>query len=190
MKNFNMILGITLGAAIGSVVTWRILKAKYEKRLQEEIESVKEVFGSKKPEEKPEKPAEPVEQKQKKMSPVSYGQMTMNLGYTSPQTQENEDEISIIMPDEFGQFADYRTVNLTYYADNVLAYDDDDLALDDIEHAVGSEFLDRFGEYEAGVVHVRNDKMMTDFEISLDTRPYNVAIGKDPVPVINGHDEE
>lgn len=186
MNNFKYVLAFTLGAAIGSVVTWKILKTKCEKQLQEELESIRVEF-SKHAEPVAEQAAEPVVEEKKKISPKTYGQMTMNLGYTTPDVLDSENEISVITPDEFGQFSDYRTVNLTYYADNVLAYDDDDGRLDDIEHAVGSEFLDRFGEYEAGVVHVRNDKMMTDFEISLDTRTYADVVGDTRVPVINGH---
>lgn len=188
MKTLNLIIGIALGGTIGSVVTWRILKAKYEKQLQEDIQSVKEEF-SKHAGPIEETSTEPVKQKEKIMSPVSYGQITMNLGYTSPEVEE-DDEISIIMPDEFGQFSDYRAVNLTYYADKVLAYDEDDVVLNDVEDAVGSEFIDKFGEYEAGVVHVRNDRMMTDFEISLDTRTYKEVVGEDPVSIARGRHEK
>jgi hypothetical protein len=35
----------TAGAAIGSVVTWRIVKARYDRIIAEEIESVKEAFA-------------------------------------------------------------------------------------------------------------------------------------------------
>lgn len=188
MKNFKYILVFTLGAAVGSVVTWKILKTKYEEKLNEEIESVKETFSSKQTEKKTEAISEPVKTKEQRMSPTSYGQMTMNLGYTSSSDAVcDEKEISIIMPDEFGQFSDYKQMYLTYYADNVLAHDDDDGLLDDVENTIGSEFLDRFGEYEAGVVHVRNDALMTDFEISLDTRPYSAVVGDAPITVNNEH---
>ena len=33
------------GAAIGSVVTWRLLKTKYENLVQEEIESIRQVYS-------------------------------------------------------------------------------------------------------------------------------------------------
>ena len=39
------VLVFTAGAAIGSAVTWKFLKDKYEKIVQEEIKSVKEVFA-------------------------------------------------------------------------------------------------------------------------------------------------
>ena len=36
-----------VGAAIGSAVTWKLVKTKYEKIANEEIESVKEIYGAK-----------------------------------------------------------------------------------------------------------------------------------------------
>ena len=43
-KIINLII-FTAGAAIGSAVTWKIAKDRYEKIVQEEIKSVKEVFS-------------------------------------------------------------------------------------------------------------------------------------------------
>ena len=40
----NAIL-FTVGAAVGSLVTWRVVKTKYERISQEEIDSVKEEYG-------------------------------------------------------------------------------------------------------------------------------------------------
>ena len=40
---FNVLL-VTTGAAIGSVVTWKVITTKYEKIIQEEIDSVKEEY--------------------------------------------------------------------------------------------------------------------------------------------------
>ena len=41
---FTNVIMFAVGAAIGSAVTWKILKDKYERLVQEEIESVKEAF--------------------------------------------------------------------------------------------------------------------------------------------------
>ena len=48
--NNNVIGVITFvaGVAIGSIVTWKFTKTKYEKIANEEIESVKEVFSKRK----------------------------------------------------------------------------------------------------------------------------------------------
>ena len=42
----NKIFIFTLGAAVGSVVTWKLVKDKYARIAQEEIDSVKEVFSN------------------------------------------------------------------------------------------------------------------------------------------------
>ena len=42
---FVNVLMFAVGAAIGSAVTWKVVKTKYEKIAQEEIESVKEAFA-------------------------------------------------------------------------------------------------------------------------------------------------
>ena len=44
----NKLLGVFIfaaGAAVGSVVTWKLVKTKYERIAQEEIDSVKEAFS-------------------------------------------------------------------------------------------------------------------------------------------------
>ena len=42
---FKNVLIFAAGAAIGSAVTWKLIKTKYEQIANEEIESVKEFFG-------------------------------------------------------------------------------------------------------------------------------------------------
>lgn len=47
MTNLKYIIAFVAGAGVGSLVTWKLVKDKYEQRAQEEIDSVKEVFGRK-----------------------------------------------------------------------------------------------------------------------------------------------
>ena len=42
---FINVLMFAAGAAIGSAVTWKVVKTKYERIAQEEIESVKEAYA-------------------------------------------------------------------------------------------------------------------------------------------------
>ena len=44
-KLFNILM-FTVGAAVGSAVTWKVIKTKYEQIAQEEIDSVKEEYTS------------------------------------------------------------------------------------------------------------------------------------------------
>lgn len=177
----------TAGAAVGSVVTWKLLKTKYERLAQEEIDSVKEVFSRREKEtvdeveevtnQEPEKPAEDEEK-------VDYKNRLQNLGYTdySDMSKNDDEPISsvtpyVISPDEFGCAEGYDFCNLTYYADGVLADDDGDI-IEDIEGTVGSASLRRFGEYEPDVVHVRNDIRRVDYEICRDLDTYEDADGR------------
>ena len=78
----------------------------------------------------------------------------------------------IITPDEFGEFDDYETISLTYYADGVLT-DDMDEPIEDVDGLVGVDSLSHFGEYEDDSVFVRNDRMKADYEILSDLRNYS-----------------
>ena len=174
MKLFKGVLIFSAGAAIGSVVTWKLLKTKYEQYAQEEIDSVKEVFKNRQP--------IPVVKEEKN----SYAQTVTSLGYSQMSTEKVktaieakevvEEAIAIISPMAFGELDDYDTVGLTYYADGVLAYDSTDEKVASIEKTVGIEALDCFGEYEDDIVHVRNDDLKVDFEISKDSRSYSDVV--------------
>jgi hypothetical protein len=157
------------GAAIGSAVTWKIVKDKYAQIAQEEIDSVKEVFSRKSYEEV-------------KKDSAEYEDILNNNGYTnysdnSTVQKENKEvtdvtEPYVIHPDDFGENDEYETESLIYFADGVLT-DDDYEPIEDIESMVGSDSLTHFGEYEDDSVFVRNDELQTDYEILLDTRKYS-----------------
>lgn len=183
-KNFIIFVA---GAATGSVVTWKLLKTKYERIAQEEIDSVKEVFSrkdispKKKVEDKPETPDAKVESKP---SVASYMEYTSNLGYTDYSDLSGKDEEKptssvkpyVVHPDEFGFAEGYDIINLTYYADGVLA-DDADEVVDDIEGTIGEASLRRFGEFEPDAVHVRNDVRKAEYEILRVRETYSEATG-------------
>lgn len=190
------------GAAVGSVVTWQYTKKKYEQIAQEEINSVKETFSKLKVKNKDNESEENnnvrtiVERAKDKPSIVEYAAKLRKQGYTnysntdslSEDSNVSEEEVDenmindkpyVISPDEFGEFDDYDTISLTYYADQVLADDDDEL-VEDIEETVGFESLNAFGEYEDDSVFVRNDRLKCDYEILLDQRKYSDVIKRKP----------
>jgi hypothetical protein len=184
------------GAAVGSVVTWQYIKKKYERIAQEEIDSVKETFSKLEVKSKDNESKENnnvrtiVERAKDKPSVVEYAAKLRKQGYinysdTDSLSEEEVDENMIndkpyvISPDEFGEFDDYETISLTYYADQVLADEDDEL-VEDIEETVGFESLNAFGEYEDDSVFVRNDRLKCDYEILLDQRKYSDVIKRRP----------
>lgn len=191
MKNLFIFLA---GAAVGSAVTWRLVKDRYERIAQEEIDSVKEVFSKRrekdaKTEEKNTSGyARAVAAEAKDKPDISeYAQRLKQYGYIYDQENKKpekgeeadmeNDRPYIIDPDEFGAYEDYDTISLTYYSDGVLADDLDEL-VEDIEEVVGIDSLSRFGEYEEDAVHVRNDRLKADYEILRDSRTYEETTGR------------
>lgn len=180
------------GAATGSAASLLLLKKKYEQFAQEQIDSVKEVY-SKREKEVSDITDEVYEGVQLEFTEVDadnnqeqdeYLKTINKFGYgisgiTDKKEEEPEkmDEPYVIPPEEFGEFEDYEHISLTYYADGVLTDDQNEL-VDDVDDVVGLDSLNTFGDYEPDSVHVRNDKLMCDYEILKDPRNYSDVIKK------------
>ncbi len=190
MSKLSTVLGFVAGAAIGSVVTWQLVKKKYADLAQEEIDSVKEAFSKQKASPIKKEPIN--EDKQElaekavnkpnlenyvKTSLTDFKNTLKENGYSSE--NKSVDKPYVISPDEFGELYDYETISLTYYSDGVLA-DDQDEIVDDIDEIVGVESLDHFGEYEDDSVFVRNDQKKCDYEILYDSRSYLDVVEQKP----------
>ena len=176
----------TSGVAIGAVVTWKILETKYDQLIQEEIESLREVYGRgiEDSESTEDFEEEGIDAMQKaadnakdKPSIIEYASVLQKAGYTDYSAMSKKEEVTevvaevsatdepyVIPPEEFGEFDEYNQIGLTYYSDGVLTDDNNDI-IDDVEEVVGSESLKHFGEYEDDAVHVRNDRLKCDYEI-------------------------
>lgn len=88
-------------------------------------------------------------------------------------TEERQEPFYIIKPDEFGTIDNYELVNLTWYADGILADEFDNIiGEDEIEERIGSEALVDIGKYLPKFIHVRNDDLEVDYEIGEDPRNY------------------
>lgn len=174
----NMLKNIfvfAFGAALGSAVTWKIVKTKYEQIAQEEIDSVKEVFGKKfEPKTTEPKPYE-------KPDLSEYVKRLNEVGYSDPHANKEEggsevkDRPYVITPEEFGEADGYDAVSLIYYADGVLT-DDWNEKIEDVDGTVGLDSLNHFGEYEDDSVYVRNDRLKTEYEILLDVKNYEDVV--------------
>ena len=179
--NTKNIFSFIIGAAIGSVSTYFIVKDKYEKIAQDEIDSVKETFSKLRSD----------SEKHEELTNI-YKQKVSNLQYVCNSVEtpvENKEELKVdepyvISPDEFTEFEDYETISLTYYSDGILA-DDNDEIIEDVEGTVGEDSLEHFGEYEPDSVYVRNDRRKCDYEILLDERAYSDIAG--PITSRNNH---
>lgn len=176
------------GAVFGAAAAWRYARARYEKIAQKEIDSVREAFARREAvsrTEAEEKGAEGMradirsaaEQAKRKPDIGEYSAMIRQAGYDAYGNGSGACPY-VITPDEFGEFGDYETVSLTWYADEVLA-DDDDEIVEDAEDIVG-DALEHFGEYEDDTVFVRCDERKCDYEILLDRRRYSDVAGRMP----------
>lgn len=180
------ILSFIMGAAVGSVGTWYYVKEKYEKIAQEEIDSVKEIFSKREKdlrgEEVKKNVADNVKagEQEKPMSIKEYASFLQKRGYTnySDMYGDENKEVAksvkpyVIPPEQFGEIENYEQIELTYYADQILA-DENDEIVEDVEDAIGFESLSHFGEYEDDSVFVRNDERRCDYQILLDQGLYS-----------------
>ena len=192
-RKLSNVLLFTAGVAVGSLVTWRYFKSKYEV-VEDEIEKKIEEPEGESEEEDP----EVLESKSnygKKPPLKEYVKMVEDNGYV-PKThmEEVEEEITngelgdkdvyepfIIRPDEYGELHAYETLSLNYYADGVLT-DELDNPIEDVESLVPADFADHFGEYDDNAVFVRNDNLECDYEILRDLRKFTDVVGEYPYP--------
>ena len=176
MSKFTHALAFVLGAAVGSVAVYKVLKTKYEIWAQNEIDSVIDTFAARHAKidngeeaETSDASEDEGELRDRFNDLVKKERYTDEEGGVKPMW---EDKPYVISPSEFGGNDDYDTISLTYYADGVLT-DDNDEPIEDIEKIVGVESLKHFGEYEDDSVFVRNDELKCDYEILLDTRNFH-----------------
>lgn len=178
----NKVFIFAAGAVIGSAVTWKIIKTKYEQIANEEIESVKERFRNREnaAEDGASDEEKNVDNSLKDRDLSSYESIINEnayRNYSTPKGSENEikeeesvDRPYVIPPEEYDE-NDYETESLTYYADGVLT-DIYDNIIEDVEGTVGKDSLTHFGEFEDDSVFVRNDERQIDYEILLDSDKY------------------
>lgn len=180
---FINVLMFATGAAIGSVVTWKVVKTKYERIAQEEIDSVKERFAMKfEPKDEPVEEVvdeEPQRRPYEKPDLFEYAKILQEEGYTnySESTVEEKggsnsaNRPRLISPYDFGEMDGYETISLCWYEDGVLA-DDQGIVIEEVDELIGLDNLKRFGEYEEHAIHVRNDEQRVDYEVLMSLKEY------------------
>lgn len=190
------------GVAAGSFVTWRLLKEKYIRQTQEEINEVREHYRKKKESEEVTVDSNGSTETNEKPDLIAYAaKLTKNgyIDYTDPKSivkatgdtidavvqQTNEESLDpvilndpsyqppyIISPEDFAIDDEYTIVNLNYYIDGVLT-DEDDNIVENVDDVVGLENLNHMGEYEDDALHIRNENYKCEYEILLSRRLYH-----------------
>ena len=100
---------------------------------------------------------------------------------TAEKKEEDKDDVRpyVITPDELGDQLGYDVIELTYYADGVVAEDYNEV-MDNVDEVIGVDSLTHFGEYEDDSVCVRNDRLKCDYQILKDNRNYSDVIDEEP----------
>lgn len=196
-NTLNKILIFAAGAIIGSAVSWKFAKDKYERIAQEEIDAVKKYYANKLKEASTDKepPTKPEEEESADPSVSEYNNILQSEGYFSYDEVQDmrkhfgKDHPYVIEPAEYGEFDDYDLLSLTYYADGVLV-DSSGEPVDDVDGLIGTEALDRIGEFEPDSIHVRNDKRKADIEILQDLSRYSDIKKPSPHVAEDADDED
>ena len=184
---WNSIVIFAAGAAIGSFVTWRLIKAKYEAIAQEEIDSIKGKYsGREKSDELPRDFDEEAEESDDEVDVREYAAKLAESGYTNYSEIHEEKGVKepmknkpyVISPDEFGEMDGYKCISLSYWANGVLSYEKSGKLVEDVEDMIGVDNLTHFGDYEDDAVHVRNENTKCDYEILIDLRKYKDVVMK------------
>ena len=179
------LLCFVAGAAIGSVVTWKLIEKKYKDLADEEIESVIETFKNRKPRITKDNVKETVEKvinKYKEPKEIVEDIVTAERYSIENEEEIDEDDESnytvnidndievvtpyVITPEQFGEYNEYGTKTLTYYEDNVLTDEiDNPITSEEMVTMIGPDALDHFGEYEDDSVYIRDEMNEMDYEI-------------------------
>lgn len=191
MKALKYISIFAVGAAAGSAITWFITKTKYEKIINDEINTQIYDIREESIKMREEKINELDKVKNKMMGLVNqtdqaneddieYGEIIEADGTITnpvddiPEPKEKEEtnyiEPYVISPEEFDEKG-YNLQTLIYYADGYLT-DDMDFPIVDIDGTVGEDAVNHFGEYEDDSVFIRNDNTKIDYEILADSRNF------------------
>lgn len=170
-RGLKSTLIFALGAAVGSAVTWRLLKTKYEQIVQEEIDSFKAKMAEKHEAELGE-PAD--ETPSQEMTREQYEALAdiYSIEKGGSDSMKQKSHITVLDPNDFAEDEDYETETLILWSDGMLSDDRGNL-VDDIDDLVGSDYEDHFGEYEDFSIYIRNDKYKCEYEIIKDLRKYD-----------------
>lgn len=180
-----------LGGAIGSLVTYGVMKEKLDKTIKNEIDQIKEYFFEKtqaegdvendisKPENLYEKPS--IVDYVSLLERTKYRQFTeeeISIENAKEETMTVSMEPYVIAPDVFGDKEDdgYDLITLYYYNDKVLTDDNNEEVGSDTLASIGVESLNTFGEYEDDSVYVRNNRLKVDYEILLVDELYSERV--------------
>lgn len=179
------------GAVTGSLVSWYFTKKKYETLAENEIAKMREGYRKKNKELAERARIKPnisevvkdrvtISQEDADLAEKEENLIAKYAEESEPTGEENispnDDIIEFIDDGEFASMNGYEKVNLVLYEDDVLANEiSDDIVL--VEDTVGQQAIDDFKHYNPEAFYVRNNQLMTEYEITRDHRTYEEVTG-------------
>lgn len=176
MRNtLSKILIFTAGATIGSVVTWKIVRDKYESTIQEEIQAIRDLYANDdKHADTDEESDESEEDEQKEYEDIVEQNRYVRYSDKKEEVKgegDMNDHIYVIDQDDWDD-SDYEQESVYCFADGVIANEMEE-EIENAEELVGphaAEWLDESGN---DWVYIRNDRLETDYEVLRDIRRYS-----------------
>lgn len=180
MKN---VLIFAAGAAVGSVVTWKLIEKKYRDLADEEIASVVGTFTNRKEMNIKTKEQEEIERDNAIVEEtIDYNKKVKDLEYAKKEADnikqhiveedDANDVIAIITGEEFGAEEDYDTKSYMYWNDGVVT-DEYDMVVDEPRKILGDAISCFENNEECECVYVRNGKLKCDYEILRSEKDFN-----------------
>ena len=188
---YNKALIFIGGAVTGSLVSWYFTKKKYETLAENEIAKMREGYRKKNKELADRARVKPnisevvndritIHKDDVDLSEKEENLIAKYAEESEPTGEENispnDDVIEFIDDSEFASMNGYEKINLVLYEDDVLANEmSDDIVL--VEDTVGQQAIDDFKHYNPEAFYVRNNQLMTEYEITRDHRTYEEVTG-------------
>lgn len=177
MNVVKAVVVFATGFAIGAYYQDRKVKDKYMKESQkfadDQIDDMRKMY-----EERTKNFDAEVESKSREKG-IEFAMQQLNLQKEDGSSiyDSSTRTYELISPDDFGNFDEFDTSFLTYFADDVLAYDINGTIVEDPGRLIGPDALDSFGMYEPDIVHVRNHLYRRDYEITRSDAQYSDVYG-------------
>lgn len=179
-RGLIVFIAFVTGGISGGVGTWLFLRKKYQDKADAEIESVKAEFKKKYKASKdipdPEKPA-PVPEDEKKENKTEAMKEYEELANKYSGQVNNPKTYEIITPQQFEE-SSLPSKTIDYFVDGVLAFhgSDKQLTRKDIQLYIGPDALNSIGKFEEDAIHVRNNRLRTDYEVLKQPISYQEAL--------------
>lgn len=159
MNKAKYILAFALGMASGVAATYSYFKKRYEKSAQEDIEAVREAYS---------------EHREKTDKEVIYLKEALEKAETFIKAAKKNTDSTVYQithDDYLDETLRHEKIQLTFFADGVVADEDGDM-IPDPSVFVGEEYADIFESTKTDSVYIRNLLRECDYEILRDKRTW------------------